>query len=138
VELRPGDSAIYRAEVRFTYVNAGTDPVQIASGALFRGQPFMHPVSSVADDFDTASLESSQLTGPLTIALEQVTLAPDATLPAPPAGTSRVITAGSQFGALSRGTGGAVTNITDAPVVAYALMLVPTGAAGGTAATPTS
>ena len=138
VVLRPGDSAIHRAEAPFTYVNAGKDPVQIASGGLFSGQSFLQPASSLADDFDTASLESSQLTGSLTLELEAVTLAPDATLPGPLSGTSRVITAGSQFGAFSRRTGGAVTNITDEPLVTYALILVPTRAAGETApATPT-
>ena len=138
VVLRPGDSAIHRAEVPFTYVNAGTDPVQIASGGLFSGQAFSQPASSLADDFDTVSLESSQLTGSLTLEMEAVTLVPDATLPGPPSGTSRVITAGSQFGAISRGSGGAVTNITAEPLVTYALTLVPTSAAGGTAAvTPT-
>jgi hypothetical protein len=138
VVLRPGESAIHRAEAPFTYVNAGTDPVQLASGGLFRGQAFTQPAASLASDFDSVSLESSQLTGPLTLVLEAATLAPDATLPEPPPGTTRVITAGSQFGAMARDSGGAVTNITDEPLVTYALSLVPTGAAGGSAAaTPT-
>jgi hypothetical protein len=137
VVLRPGDSAVFRAEVPFTYSNAGTEPVQIASGGLLRGEPFMQPVAAAASDFDTSSLESSQLTGPFTLTLQEITLAPGATSSGPPPGVSRVITSGSQFGALSRGSGGAVTNITDEPVVTYALVLVPAGAEGGTiAATP--
>jgi hypothetical protein len=138
VVLRQGDSAIHRAEVPFTYVNAGTDPVQIASGGLFSGRSFSQPASSLADDFDTVSLETSQLSGALTLAMEALTLAPDATLPGPPSGTSRAITAGPQFGAISRGIGGAVTNITAEPLVTYALTLLPTGSSGGAApATPT-
>jgi hypothetical protein len=131
VVLRAGDSALYRVEMPSTYSNAGSDPVQLASGGLFSSLPIAQPHGFVVNDFDSVSLDASLVAGPLSFVLEQVTLPPDAMLPAPAPDTHRVITSGLQYGTLARGGDGAVTNIAAEPVVAYAVVLAPTAAAEG-------
>jgi len=135
VVLRPGDSAISRAEMPSTYVNAGSAPVDLASGALIHGYSTAQPTGYHVNNDTAASGGTSLLTGPVSFVLEQATLPPGAVLPGPPSGIIRGIVSWPQIASLALASDGTVTSLEKDPVVIYILTLVPTGVAGGTVAT---
>jgi hypothetical protein len=138
VVLRPGDSAISRAEMPSTYVNAGSAPVDLASGALLHGYSTAEPTGYLVTNDDSAPVDAALVTGSVSFVLAQVTLPPDGVLPAPPPGATRGIVSWPKIALLKQSSDGTVTNPEKDPVVVNVLTLVPTGAAGATAAaTPT-
>lgn len=138
VVLRPGDSAISRAEMPSTYVNAGSDPVDLASGALVHGFSTAQPTGYQVNNDTSASVDASLMAEPITLVFEQATLPPDGVLPAPPAGASRGIVSWPQIAVMMGAGDGSVINKETDPVVVYVLTAAPTGTAGPPAAvTPT-
>jgi hypothetical protein len=137
VVLRPGDSVLSRAEFPFTYINAGSEPVDIVSGALIHGYSTAQPTGYQVNNDGSALVDAALVTGPVSFVLAQTTLPPDGVLPAPPPGATRGIVSWPQIALLKQSSDGSVTNIEQDPVVVYVLTLVPAGTENGTAATPT-
>jgi hypothetical protein len=126
VMLRPGDSVLSRAEIPSMYVNAGSEPVDLASGALVHGFSTAQPTGYLVNNDASASVDASLVSGPVTFVLEQATLPPEAVLPAPPPGATRGIVPWPHIALLMQDSDGAVTNLEHAPVVIYVLTVVPT------------
>jgi hypothetical protein len=137
VILRSGDSVLSRAEFPFTYINAGSEPVDIVSGALIHGYSTAQPTGYQVNNDGSALVDPALVTGPVSFVLAQTTLPPGGVLPAPPPGATRGIVSWPQIALLKQSSDGSVTNIEQDPVVVYVLTLVPGGTENGTAAIPT-
>ena len=140
VVLRSGETALYDQASPIQYANRGTEPVQLASGGLFIGDPQpVPPPGYLINNFDAVSPVPPLPAGPVAFTLERVTLAPGAVLPAPLHGAVHVVTSGPQVAYLPEAADGSITNLLRESVVAYVLTLLPAGSRAGTAdATPTA
>jgi hypothetical protein len=139
VVLREGNTAAFAAELGRHYANRSADPVRLVAGGLFGGEwagarAEGYTINNLATHYRDAPLPP----GPITLALERVTLPPGAVLPGPPPETLRAVTSGPAVAYLPEAGDGSISNLVQEPVVAYVLTLLPAGSATGTPeATPT-
>jgi hypothetical protein len=134
VVLRPGDTAVYALELPATYHNAGTEPVDLMAGGLFAGTPLTPPAAYAIDAVKSRDLSSRLPPGPLTVTLQRTTLAPEAVFPAPPSGALQLVMTVPEFGAVAEQSDSSARNLSQVPLVLYALILRPPASAGATPA----
>ena len=138
VTLRAGDTAVYAWGVPIVYANRGAEPVHLASGGVFDGAQAGSGPGYLVNNYDAVSPMPSLPSGPITLTLEQATLAPGAMLPGAPPGAVRAVTSGPKVAYLPEASDGSVSNVLREPVMVYVLTLTPAGPESGTPeATPT-
>jgi hypothetical protein len=125
VELRAGDTAAYALELPATYHNAGTEPVHLLAGGLFAGTPPTPPGGYAIDAVKNRELPSRLPPGPLTVTLQQTTLAPEEIFPAPPPGAVQLVMTVPELGTVVERSDGSAQNLGQVPLVSYALILSP-------------
>jgi hypothetical protein len=125
VVLRAGDTAVYALELPATYHNAGTEPVELVAGGLFAGTPPTPPAGYAIDAVKNRQVPSGLPRDPLTVTLQQTTLAPEAIFPAPPSETLQLVMTVPDFGTVAERSDGSAQNLGQVPLVIYALVLSP-------------
>ena len=107
VVLQPGDSALYRAEMPSTYISAGSEPVDLASGALVHGFSTAQPTGYQVNNDSSATVDSSLVAEPVTFVLARSNPARRWGAPCPTARClpcDRVGTPGRRVEAIESGT----------------------------------
>jgi hypothetical protein len=144
IELRPGDAIVYSLTTLREVANTGQQPlVKISVRLVAPTFPWVAtPPQLVSTDLDSGLLTPpyTRDAAPISLGLERVTLAPEATLVPPPPPAFRLAGPAAQerwLDLVRTGTGG-VRNRGAAPLDVYVLTLVPTASGTGTpeAATP--
>jgi hypothetical protein len=131
---RPGDTAVYAVEIPATSHNAGTEPVHLVAGGLLVGTPPTPPPAYAIDAVKSRDLSSRLPPGPLIVALQRTTLAPEAVFPAPPSGSLQLVMTVPEFGTVAERGDGSAQNLGQVPLILYALILHPTASEGATPA----
>ena len=132
VVLGAGDSAHHRFELPAVYANGGSEPVHFVSGGLFAGYLHSAVVDYSIPNGDHVNPVPSLPPGPLTLALSQVTLAPNGLLPASLPDVLRVVAREPGGVGLGTSSNGARRNLGQEALQIYVVTLRPAGAESGT------
>ena len=134
-KISAGDSEAIEPNANFHLAYAAGAPAQLVSFNLFgAGNGEDCPTAANASDMQLASGRATLSPGPLHLVARRMTLAPNASIPAPPAGVAQIASVDpSSSGYLAR-SNGVYTNNETSPMIVLVMTLSPASPATATPA----